>query len=104
MLIVEQDPEISALLVHMIARLGHDPVEYDGRLDPTDAGVVVLDPSAPGARSLAERIAAEVPDTPLVCLSIYPRETIAGGIRARAHIEKPFTQQTIADALALALA
>lgn len=112
-LLVEDDPQVAELIDAMLHDLGHSVVRAAGvdealsRLDQ-DAGIqlVLSDVIMPGGRSgvdLAEQLAATRPGLPVVLCSGY-----TGGDQGRARagdwpfISKPFSLETLAQALAQA--
>ena len=112
-LLVEDDPEVAELVGAMLADLGHSVIRAGGveealvRLEQ-DMGIqiVLSDVIMPGGRSgvdLAEELAETRPGLPVVLCSGY-----TGGDQGRARagdwpfISKPFSLETLAQALAQA--
>ena len=112
-LLVEDDPQVAELVDAMLNDLGHSVVRAGGveealsRLEQ-DQGIqlVLSDVIMPGGRSgvdLAEQLAADRPGLPVVLCSGY-----TGGDQGRARagdwpfISKPFSLETLAQALAQA--
>lgn len=113
-LLVEDDPQVAELVEAMLNDLGHAVVRAGGvdealaRLEQ-DASIqlVLSDVIMPGGKSgvdLAEQLAASRPGLPVVLCSGY-----VGGDQSRARagdwpfISKPFSLETLAQALAQAL-
>jgi PAS domain S-box-containing protein len=112
-LLVEDDPQVAELVDAMLHDLGHSVVRASGvdealsRLEQDDAIQLVLsDVIMPGGKSgvdLAEQLAATRPGLPVVLCSGY-----TGGDQGRARagdwpfISKPFSLETLAQALAQA--
>ena len=112
-LLVEDDPQVAELVDAMLHDLGHSVVRAGGvdealsRLDQDPAIQLVLsDVIMPGGKSgvdLAEQLAATRPGLPIVLCSGY-----TGGDQGRARagdwpfISKPFSLETLAQALAQA--
>ncbi len=112
-LLVEDDPQVAELVDAMLHDLGHSVVRAGGveealdRLAQDDAIQLVLsDVIMPGGKSgvdLAEQLAADRPGLPVVLCSGY-----TGGDQGRARagdwpfISKPFSLETLAQALAQA--
>jgi PAS domain S-box-containing protein len=112
-LLVEDDPQVAELLEAMLGDLGHTVVRAGGadealsRLE-RDEGIqlVLSDVIMPGGKSgvdLAEQLAVSRPGLPVVLCSGY-----VGGDQSRARagdwpfISKPFSLETLAQALAQA--
>ncbi|WP_299008211.1 PAS domain-containing sensor histidine kinase [uncultured Caulobacter sp.] len=114
-LLVEDDPQVAELIEAMLSDLGHTVVRAGGvedalsRLETDPAVELVLsDVIMPGGKSgvdLAEHLAASRPGLPVVLCSGY-----VGGDQGRARagdwpfISKPFSLETLAQALAQARA
>ncbi|WP_181242601.1 hybrid sensor histidine kinase/response regulator [Caulobacter vibrioides] len=112
-LLVEDDPQVAELVDAMLSDLGHAVVRAGGvdeallRLEQDDGIQLVLsDVIMPGGKSgvdLAEQLAATRPGLPVVLCSGY-----TGGDQGRARagdwpfISKPFSLETLAQALAQA--
>ena len=112
-LLVEDDPQVAELVEAMLNDLGHTVVRAGGvdealsRLNADPAVELVLsDVIMPGGKSgvdLAEQLAASRPGLPVVLCSGY-----VGGDQSRARagdwpfISKPFSLETLAQALAQA--
>jgi PAS domain S-box-containing protein len=112
-LLVEDDPQVAELVDAMLHDLGHSVVRASGvnealsRLDQDDGIQLVLsDVIMPGGKSgvdLAEQLAVTRPGLPVVLCSGY-----TGGDQGRARsgdwpfISKPFSLETLAQALAQA--
>jgi PAS domain S-box-containing protein len=112
-LLVEDDPQVAELVDAMLIDLGHSVVRAGGveealtRLAQDDGIQLVLsDVIMPGGKSgvdLAEQLAADRPGLPVVLCSGY-----TGGDQGRARagdwpfISKPFSLETLAQALAQA--
>jgi len=103
-LIAEPTPEIRALLERAVVRLGHEvlPLSRDGRAEPPDADVLVLEPEVTGGLELAHALRARRPDAAIVVCGIRPpsREVLA--LAPAALLEKPFTRDALDRAIALA--
>lgn len=98
-LIAEPDPDIRLLLELAVVRLGHELVGADER---SGVDAVVLEPACPVARSLLRRFQRRVP--PVVCLSIYPRETMDAPPETVVYLQKPTSTARLGAALAEASA
>jgi hypothetical protein len=93
-LIAESDPDVRLLLALAVARVGHQPV-MDGEAD-----AVVLEPACPVARA---KLACVRDTTPVVCVSIYPRENGFEPPETVHYLEKPVSTARLGAALADAL-
>lgn len=98
-LIAEPDPDVRLLLELAVARLGHQPV---AATDRSNVDAVVLEPSCPVALSVLSRFRRRVP--PVVCLSIYPRESVNAPAETVVYLQKPTSSAQLRAALAEAAA
>jgi len=105
-LICEPQAEVRELLVHVVERLGHEPVFPESRRGdalPGDVDVVLLEPADPGARSAAETLLHQHEGIPVVCASIHPDSGQANGLRPLAYLVKPFGLAELEQALTAAV-
>ena len=101
-LILEPEPEIRELLMHVAARLGHDAVTNAAELHG-DIDAVVLEPQSSRGLARAEQIRRRFPDVPIVCTSILPPSRATRELRPVAHLVKPFALDELERVLARAL-
>ena len=94
-LVAEPDPDVRAMLEATLTRLGHEAVGCD---DADTADAVVLEPGCPVARSLLRRFGRAVP--PVVCLSIWPHESVELPPETVAYLQKPSSSARLAAVLA----
>jgi two-component system cell cycle sensor histidine kinase/response regulator CckA len=99
----------------MLERIGYAVLEADDGAaglrvwseHRADVDAVVTDLRMPvlGGAALAARLRAERADLPIVFVSGYAEEDVAGGVAARqAFLAKPFGVEALAEALAGVLA
>ena len=99
-LIAEPNEDVRSLLELTVSRLGYEPLSEQtssGRID-----AVIVEPGCAVARSVLGRLGDS--STPIICLSIYPREQGLEPAESVAYLVKPASTQQIADALRAALA
>jgi CheY-like chemotaxis protein len=93
-LVCEPHAEVRALLGHVVARLGHEPVyPTGGRGDGAPVGdvdVLILEPADPAALATAESLRLHDERLPIVCASIYPASEAPERLRPFAYLVKPF--------------
>ena len=111
-LLVEDDPAVREATRIVLTRLGHEVVPAPDvavalevlRSRNEQIDVVLTDAVMPGQSGLdlAEILSTERPDLPVILMSGYTEEAVSGGRSTRGvvFIEKPFTGQVIARALA----
>ena len=87
-LILEPSPEISELLVRLVARLGHEPL-----LEAPAGGevaVVVVEPASRACVDAALAIRDEHPHLPVVCVSVCEPSRDMAVAEPHAYLVKPF--------------
>ena len=95
-LILEPHDDVRMLLELSMERLGYEPVApTDSGADEVDA--VVLEPSWSDGHKILGRLAGHIP--PVICLSIYPRESGLAPLESVAYLTKPSSLQELSDAL-----
>jgi hypothetical protein len=89
-LIADPSPDVAELLVRLVQRVGHDAVRYepDGPLPAAD--LVLVEPGCSEGRLLGAVVRTLRPETPLVCVSIYPRTEAVDPLAPDAYLVKPF--------------
>jgi len=90
-LIAEPNEDVRDLLELMVQRLGYDTVE-SGEVD-----VMLLEPACEASRAVLDDYGTEAP--PVICLSIYPRESGLEPATSVAYLTKPSSSGAIAGAL-----
>lgn len=102
-LIGEPFPEVSQLLVHVLSRLGHEPVlaPADGRAVPVP-DVFLFEPDSAEQLERARALRSRAPELPLVVCSILPPTEATRALSPAAHVLKPFRRAELAAAVALA--
>ena len=104
-LIAELSTEVRDLLVHVVARLGHEPVVYSrSQSELPEADVLLLEPAFPAGAALAQALVCRQPELPIVCVSIYPSAEEMQELEPVAYLLKPFTIGELSRALATAVA
>ena len=98
-LVSEPHSEIRELIGRVIASMNWESVE-----DPRDVDLLLLEPGWPAGLELAQRLRAERPDLPIVCLSIYGRRSEVAALSPSAYLVKPFSVTELQRALRAALA
>ena len=93
-LIAESDDDVRALLELTVHRLGYEPVSAD---ESTDVDALLVEPASAVGRSVLRRFGADAP--PVICLSIYPRETALEPAASVAYLVKPVSSTKIASVL-----
>jgi CheY-like chemotaxis protein len=96
-LIAEPNDDVRSLLEVLVRKLGYLPVT-----EGQEADAVVLEPSCERGRALLKRLGENAP--PVVCLSIYPRESGFEPPESVAYLVKPASQAQLGAALRHALA
>ncbi|MGH3022134.1 MAG: hypothetical protein ACRDNI_00630 [Gaiellaceae bacterium] len=101
-LVFEPNPEVRALLAHVVTRLGHEPVyAEDGPGDflPDDADVLLIEPADRRALSVAQMLRLRHGGLPIVCTSIFPATPESQELRPVAYLVKPFSLVELERAL-----
>jgi CheY-like chemotaxis protein len=105
-LVFDPHAEVRALLGHVVARLGHEPVYPTGcrgdRAQEGDVDVLILEPGDPAALAAAESLRLHDEQLPIVCASIYPASEAAERLRPLAYLVKPFGLAELERALCVA--
>jgi CheY-like chemotaxis protein len=98
-LIFEPHDDIRTLIEIVVARLGHDPVVYDGRPDElSNVDVAVIEPGEGGGLPLARRLRQE--GIPVIFTSIFPAGPETLELAPAAYLVKPFALYLLERALA----
>lgn len=103
----EPNSEVRALLAHVVARLGHEPLFAEtgpGDVLPPDADVLLIEPADRRALSAAEVLRLRDAALPIVCTSIYPATREFHRLRPVAYLLKPFPLVELERALDAAVA
>ncbi len=95
-LILEPHDDVRMLLELSMERLGYEAVA-PADADPGEVDAVVLEPSWTQGHALLSRLGDDIP--PVVCLSIYPRESGFAPPESVAYLTKPATLVELGDAL-----
>lgn len=101
-LVCEPNPEVRALLAHVVARLGHEPVQAEdgpGDVLTDDADVLLIEPAYQRALSMAEMLRARQGELPIVCASIFPPTPEWQELKPVAYLVKPFSLADLEQAL-----
>jgi len=96
-LIAEPNDDVRALLDLTVERLGYEPVHGCDPVVAAGVDAILLEPGCPLGRTLLRRLGDDAP--PVVCLSIYPRESGLEPPRSVAYLVKPASPREIGDAL-----
>ena len=99
--ICEPDPEVRALLGHVVARLGREPSAGGDRADDVEA--VVVEPADPLSLAHAIALVKASPGLPVVCASIEAPNGKTGSLNPSAYLVKPFALPELERALRDAL-
>ena len=94
-LIAEPNDDVRSLLELTVSRLGYEALTGEAPEEEVDA--VILEPGCEVGRSVVGRLGDG--STPVICLSIYPREQGLEPAESVAYLVKPASAQQIADAL-----
>lgn len=95
--VAEPNDDVRSLLELLVRRLGYEPVH-----DANEADAVLLEPGCEVGRSLLDGLGHEAP--PVICVSIYSRESGLEPPGSIAYLVKPVSQAQLGDALRVALA
>jgi DNA-binding response OmpR family regulator len=103
-LICEPHDDIFSLLEIVVRRLGHEPVRFDGTLDPEDESIAaaVIEPSSPDGFAIARQLQAR--GVALLLASIFPADEKTLALQPCAYLVKPFPLRALERALDAALA
>jgi CheY-like chemotaxis protein len=105
-LVSDPNPEVRALLGHVVSRLGHEPVYLEpgpGEALPADVDVMLLEPADPRALGAAQVLRLRHEHLPIVCASIYPETANARRLAPVAYLVKPFALGELERALRTAV-
>jgi hypothetical protein len=106
-MICEPHGEVRALLGHVVARLGFEPVYADARsggaLVDADVDVLLIEPADPSALSTARALRLRRRELPIICASIYPDSPGTEALRPLAYLMKPFALVELERALLAAV-
>ena len=104
-LVCDPNPEVRALMGHVVSRLGHEPVYPRGRDDvlPQAVDVLLLEPADPRALGAAQALRLGHEQLPIVCASIYPQTADARRLAPVAYLMKPFPLAELERALTAAV-
>jgi CheY-like chemotaxis protein len=94
--ICEPDPEVRALLGHVVARLGREP-------SAGGDGADVVEPADPLSLAHAIALVKASPGLPVVCASIEAPNGKTGSLNPSAYLVKPFALPELERALRDAL-
>jgi hypothetical protein len=97
--IVEPDDEVRELIVHVVTRLGREPVPWSGG-DLGHIDALVAEPGHRGALPLARALREQRPELPILFVSIYPPDHESRALTPVAHLMKPFRLEELERALA----
>ena len=101
-LICEPHDDIRALLVLVVRRLGHEPVDSSGpALTHTGVDVAVIEPGEADGLQLGRALRAQ--GVPVLFTSIYPPSDDLLELSPAAYLVKPFPLSTLEGALEQAL-
>jgi len=101
-LIAEPHADVRALLEIVVARLGHEPVRYDGLApDLREVDAAVIEPGEGIGLELSRRLRGR--DVPVVVASIFPPSAELLALEPVAYLIKPFPLYALERALASAL-
>ncbi len=107
-LVCEPHTEVRALLVHVVERLGHEPVlpasPQGEALPATEVDVLLLEPADSQALATAAALRRRNEALPIVCASIHPDFGPAERLRPHAYLVKPFGLAELEAALRSAVA
>jgi DNA-binding response OmpR family regulator len=98
-LILENHPDVRDLIVHVVERVGHEPVLSETE----DVDAVLLEPASRSLFEIAHRIRAQRPATPVVCVSIGPPSAASTSLDPALHVLKPFSLAELKQALVAAV-
>ena len=102
-LIGEPSAEVRALLVRIVALLGHEPVIADAETPSAPVpDVFIFESVDPEQLELARALRGRSPKLPLVVCSILPPSEDTRALSPAAHVLKPFRRSELAAAVALA--
>jgi CheY-like chemotaxis protein len=105
-LIAEPDAAVRELLCLVVARLGHEPVQIleRGEADATGLAAALVEPSWAFGLAFVERLRAQRPELPVLCVSIRPPTAELRAFARGAYLEKPFALAELRGAVESALA
>jgi CheY-like chemotaxis protein len=96
-LIAEANDDVRALLELTVERLGYEVVSPHERPARRDVDAILVEPGCAIGRSVLRRFGDDAP--PVICLSIYPRESGLEPSASVAYLVKPASTAAIGDAL-----
>jgi CheY-like chemotaxis protein len=97
-LIGEPHPEVRELLVRVVEGMGLEPITDDAA-GGDEVDLLVIEPGSEAAIRLAQRLRAERPELPVVCVSIYPPSLETELLSPAAYLVKPFSVAELQDVL-----
>jgi CheY-like chemotaxis protein len=101
-LIVDPDPENRSLLELLLLRLGHRPIGQPDLVEGEEPDLLLLEPaSEPGVRRALE-LRTQLPQLPILCVSIEGPSDMSRQLDPVAHVMKPFRRSQLEEALELA--
>lgn len=102
-LIVDPDPATGSLLELLCLRLGHRPIGPRELAEGEEPELVLLEPVWRTGLRLARRLRAELPQLPILCVSIEGPSVETRELGPTTHVMKPFRRTQLERALEQAL-
>jgi CheY-like chemotaxis protein len=99
-LIAEPSAAVRQLLEQVVTDLGHQAISPTDRSGDLDCDVVLLEPTWPLGRRLAERLGSRKPRLPSIFIGSTKHPRVAGALVAHAEVAKPFALQDLQRAIA----
>jgi CheY-like chemotaxis protein len=102
-LIAEASKAVRQLLEHTVAHLGHQPITPSDTSDDPNCDLLLLDPTWPRGRRLAERLRSRNPTLPIIFIGSTKQPPLADSLAVHTRVPKPFALQDLERAIAAAL-
>ena len=101
-LIVDPDSATRSLLELLLLRLGHRPIGQRELAEGEKPDLVLLEPTSPTGVLTAQRLREQLPELPVLCVSIDGPSDESRLLGPVAHVMKPFRRSQLEAALELA--
>jgi len=102
-LIVDPDPATRSLLELLLLRLGHRPIGQRELSEGAEPDLLLLEPASDAGVRLARDLRAQLPQLPVLCVSIEGPSDKSRLLAPVGHVMKPFRRNQLEAALELAL-
>lgn len=104
-LVFDGSLDTARLYAHVAEAAGHSAAAGapPSPVAPARADVVIVDPTAPGARAWLREVRRLSGRVAVICVSIYPRSPEADDFAPTSYLVKPFALDDLRDAIERAL-